>query len=272
MEKLMITTAVVGAEVTRNEQPNLPLTPDEIAIEVEKAWEAGASIAHIHGRDLAGNATQDVNVYREIIEKVKSRCDIIIQVSTGGAVGMTPTDRIAPVTLRPEMATLTTGTVNFGNDVFMNAMDTIRQFASVMKTHEVRPEFEIFDVGMIYNALQIVKEGLVEGHLHFDFVLGVPGAIPATVQHLLHMVDQLPKEATWTVAALGRHQLPLATHAICLGGNVRVGFEDNIYYTKGVLASSNADLVARVARISSELGREIATPNEARRILGINTK
>lgn len=216
-----------------------------------------------------GSSTQAKERYQEIIEQIQKRCNIIIQVSTGGAVGMSIEERMQPLYLKPEMATLSTGTANFGDGVFMNAPRDIERIATVMKQEGVRPEFEIFEVGMINNALQLVKKGFVEGHLHFDFVLGVPGAIPATIQHLLHMVQQIPEGASWTVAGIGRHQLPMAMHALVLGGHVRVGFEDNIYYHKGVLAESNAQLAERIVRIARELGREIATPDEARKMLGI---
>jgi 3-keto-5-aminohexanoate cleavage enzyme len=270
MEKCIITVAVNGAEVMREQQPALPYTPDEIANEVEKAHAAGASIAHIHARWDDGSSTQSKERYQEIIERIRRRCDIIVQISTGGAVGMTAEERMQPVFLNPEMATLTTGTVNFGEGVFMNAPEDIKKLAETMKQEGVRPEFEIFEMGMINNALQLVRQGLVTGHLHFDFVLGVPGAIPASLQHLLWMVQALPEGATWTVAGIGRHQLPMATHALLLGGHVRVGFEDNIYYQKGLLATSNVQLVDRVCRLAQELGREIATPDEARSILGLN--
>ncbi|WP_025025808.1 3-keto-5-aminohexanoate cleavage protein [Caldalkalibacillus mannanilyticus] len=269
MEKCIITVAVNGAEVTREQQPALPYTPEEIALEVEKAHAVGASIAHIHARWDDGSSTQAKERYQEIIEQIQKRCNIIIQVSTGGAVGMSIEERMQPLYLKPEMATLSTGTANFGDGVFMNAPRDIERIATVMKQEGVRPEFEIFEVGMINNALQLVKKGFVEGHLHFDFVLGVPGAIPATIQHLLHMVQQIPEGASWTVAGIGRHQLPMAMHALVLGGHVRVGFEDNIYYHKGVLAESNAQLAERIVRIARELGREIATPDEARKMLGI---
>ena len=269
MSKLIVTAAIVGAEVTREHTPYLPITPEEIAIEVEKVRQAGASIVHLHVRDEKGRPTQDAQVFKEAIDKIRERTDIIIQVSTGGAVGMTSAERIQPVTLSPEMATLTTGTVNFSDDVFLNKPQDIRFFASKMLEYKVRPEFEIFDVGMINNALGLVKEGLVEGHLHFDFVMGVPGGIPATIDHLVHLVNQLPSHATWSVAGVGRYQLMMAMHAIPLGGHVRVGLEDNIYYKKGVLAKGNAELVARITRIATEFGREITTPDEARKILGL---
>lgn len=265
----MITAAVVGAEVTRAHHPRIPYTPEEIADEAVRAWEAGAAIIHLHARRPDGTPTQDRDVYAEIIARIRARCDAILQVSTGGAIGMTPEERMAPLELQPEMATLTTGTVNFGDGVFFNPPDVVERFAREMKARGVRPEFEIFDVGMIEGALALVRKGLVEGHLHFDFVMGVPGGIPATVDNLVHLVRQLPPGATWTVAGVGRHQLPMAVHALVMGGHVRVGFEDNVYYAKGVLAESNAQLVERIVRLAREIGREVATPDEARALLGI---
>ncbi|PTM56785.1 3-keto-5-aminohexanoate cleavage protein [Desmospora activa] len=268
MQKLIITAALVGAELNRGDTPHLPLTPQEIGEAAAKARQAGASIAHIHVRDAKGKPTQDRMIYQEAIAEIQKRSDIIVQVSTGGAVGMSGEERLQPLELCPEMATLTTGTVNFGDGVFWNPPDLIRQFALRMKEKGVRPEFEIFDAGMIPTALRLVEEGLVEGHLHFDFVMGVPGGIPADPRHLLLLVDQLPSGATWTVAGVGRHQLPLSAWAITLGGHVRVGLEDNRYYRKGELAT-NEQLVARVSRLAQELQRPLATPEETRLILGI---
>jgi 3-keto-5-aminohexanoate cleavage enzyme len=269
MEKLIITAALVGAEITKEQQPNLPVTPDEIAEEALRCYQAGASIIHLHVRRDDGTPTQDRARYQETIAKIKERCDVIVQVSTGGAVGMTAEERLQPVSLSPEMATLTCGTVNFGNDVFWNSPTDLERFAAELKRYGVRPEFEIFEAGMIANAMQLAKKDLVEPPYHFDFVLGVPGAMPANAKNLQLLIDSLPAGATWSVAGIGRHQLPMATLAIVLGGHVRVGFEDNIYYRKGELASSNAALVERVVRIARELDRPIATPDEARRILGI---
>jgi 3-keto-5-aminohexanoate cleavage enzyme len=269
VDKLIITAAVVGAEITREQQPNLPITPVEIAEEVYRCYQAGASICHLHVRTDHGTPTQDRERFRETIAEIRKRCDIIVQVSTGGAVWMTPEERLQPVELKPEMATLTCGTVNFGDDVFWNGPKELERFASALKEHGVRPEFEIFEAGMIANALALYKKGLVEPPFHFDFVLGVPGALPASPKNLLFLVESLPSGATWSVAGIGRHQLPMATLAIVLGGHVRVGFEDNIYYRKGELATSNAQLVERVVRIARELDRPIATPDEARAMLGI---
>ncbi|MCS1352327.1 3-keto-5-aminohexanoate cleavage protein [Mechercharimyces sp. CAU 1602] len=268
-EKLMITVALVGAEASRADHPQLPLTAVEIGKAAEASWRAGAAIAHIHVRDHLGNASQDAGLYRAAMDEIKKRCDIIIQVSTGGAVGMNIEERAQPLSLYPEMATLTTGSINFGEDVFLNTPQDIRMLARTMKENRIYPEFEIFDVGMIRNALQLVKEGIVGKNHHFDFVMGVPGAIPATASNLVHLVAQLPARATWSVAGIGRAQLPLATMAMVMGGHVRVGLEDNLYFRKGELAS-NEQLVARIARIAKELERPIATPGEAREILGIS--
>lgn len=269
MEKLIITAAMVGAEVTRQDNPNLPLTPEEIAQAAEEAWQAGASIIHLHVRDERGLPTQSADVFRETIDRIRRRCDVIVQVSTGGATGMTAEERLQPVTLSPEMATLTTGTVNFGDGVFYNPPKDIEAFALAMKERGVKPEIEVFDVGMIGGAAALVKKGLVQPPLHYDLVMGVPGGIPGTPKDLLHLVESLPAGSTWTVAGIGRAELPLGVMAILMGGHVRVGFEDNVYYSKGVLAESNAQLVARIARLARELGREVATPGEARAILGL---
>lgn len=269
MEKLIITAALTGAEVTRADNPNLPITPAEIAEAAYECYEAGASIVHLHVRHADGTPTQDGAVYKETIERIKEKCDIIIQVSTGGAVGMSAEERLQPVYLKPEMATLTTGSVNFGNNVFLNPPAYLKQFARVMQEHGVKPEIEVFDVGMINNALHLVKQGLLKEPLHFDFVMGVPGGIPATIKNLLHLVESIPQGSTWSVAGVGRAELTLATAAVLLGGHVRVGFEDNIYFARGVLAESNAQLVERVVKIARLHYRDIATPQEARSILGM---
>ena len=269
MQKLIITAALTGAEVTREQQPALPVTPQEIAIAAEECARAGASIVHLHAREADGTPTQDRETYREIIAAIRERCDVIVQVSTGGAVGMTSAERLAPVTLAPEMATLSMGTVNFGDDVFMNHPADMETFLHAMQQHGVKPEFEIFDTGMITTLNRWLKKGLLQGPKHVAFVLGIPGGMAGTPQALMYMIEQLPPDATWTVAGIGSAQLPLGTLAILLGGHVRVGFEDNVYYRKGELASSNAQLVARIARISEELNRPVATPAEARAILGL---
>ncbi len=270
MDKLIITAALTGAEVTRAQQPALPITPEEIADAAYACAQAGAAMVHVHARLPDGTPTQDKEMYRQIIAAVKARCNVIVQVSTGGAVGMTPQERLAPVTLKPEMATLSMGTVNFGGDVFMNPPAEMEVFAEAMREHGVKPELEIFDSGMLTTASRWLKKGLLIGSQHFDFVLGIPGGMAGTPEALMYLRSQLPPNSSWTVAGIGPAQLPLATLAMVLGGHVRVGFEDNVYYRKGELASSNAQLVARIARISRELDRAVATPDEARGLLGLS--
>ncbi len=270
MEKLIITAAICGAEVTREDNLNLPLTATELAEAALEAEKAGASIIHLHVRDEGGRATQDIEYFKRAFEAIKENgVTAIIQPSTGGAAGMSWEERIQPVDLNPEMATLDCGTVNFGDGIFINDLPLMRRFAEEMKERNILPELECFEAGNIYNALLLEKEGLLPDHLHFDLVLGIPGALPASVKNLLFMVELLPDGATWTAAGIGRWQLPVAMHTMMMGGHVRVGFEDNIYYKKGVPAESNAQLVSRVARIAKEAGREIASPSEARKILNI---
>lgn len=272
MDKLIITAALTGAEVTREQQPALPVMPDEIAAAAEECAAAGASIVHVHARHPDGTPTQDKAIYAEIVERIRARCDVIVQVSTGGAVGMTAAERLAPVELRPEMATLSMGSVNFGDDVFLNPPADMAAFLAAMKEYRVKPEFEIFDAGMLHSLQRWLKKGVLAGPVHVDFVLGVPGAMAGTPESLMFLRSQLPPEATWTVAGIGAAQLPLGSMAIALGGHVRVGFEDNVWYRKGELAASNAQLVARMARIAAELERPVATVDEARTILGISSR
>ncbi|EEG78410.1 3-keto-5-aminohexanoate cleavage enzyme [Dethiobacter alkaliphilus] len=269
MDKVIITVAPVGAEATRDDNPNLPLTPTQIIEAVYESWQAGAAIAHLHVRDPQGNPTQDPDIFRQVIEGIKQKCDIIIQVSTGGSTDMTPQQRAAPLTLKPEMATLTTGTVNFGSEIFSNPFPLITDFANRMRENNVVPEIEIFDTGMLDTALVLIKKNIISLPLHFDFVLGVPGGMSASARNLAYLADRIPENCTWSVAGIGRHELPLGTMALAMGGHVRVGFEDNVYYEKGVPAASNAQLVARITRLAQELGRTPATPNQARKILGL---
>ncbi|MGI6633363.1 MAG: 3-keto-5-aminohexanoate cleavage protein [Bacillota bacterium] len=273
MDPLVITVAPVGAEVNRSQTPYIPLTPEEIAEECYRAWNEGASIAHLHARDENGDPTQDPAVYARIIDLVRSRTDLIIQISTGGAVGMTVEERVAPVSLKPDMATLTCGTVNFGDGIFTNSWSDMEVFAQAMRKNGVKPEFELFDVGMIENQRRLWVKKLVDLPGHFDFVMGVPGGISGDPRNLMHFASMIPDDgSTWTVAGIGRHELPLGAMAIVLGGHVRVGFEDNIYYSRGVLAKSNAELVSRMVRLAGELGRSVATPAEARKVLRLPEK
>ena len=267
---LIITAAVVGAETMREHTPHVPYTPEEIAEEARRCRDAGATMVHVHGRHDDGAPTQDRETFGRILEETRERTDILVQFSTGGAVGMDIEERIEALELRPDMATLTTGTVNFGDDVFLNSLPMIRTIARRMSRFGVRPEIEVFDTGMIDTALRLCEKGLLEPPLHFDFVLGVPGAMSASARNLEFLVDSIPEDSTWSVAGMGRHELPLAEAAIEMGGHVRVGLEDNIYLKKGVLARGSYELVEEVARRAASADRSIATVEQARQILRID--
>jgi 3-keto-5-aminohexanoate cleavage enzyme len=268
MDPLIITCAPVGAEITLDETPYLPYTPKLLGETALAVREAGGSIIHVHCRNDDGTNTHSVARFREAYEAIRSASDLIVQFSTGGAIGMTPDERASVLELKPEMATLTCGSVNFGDDIFENSFPIMRGILKKMDEYGVRPELEIFDKGHLANARRLAKEGLLAFPQHADFVLGVPGGLEATVQNLCELVDDLPPGCTWSVAGVGRQQLAMAMVAIAMGGHVRVGLEDNLYYTKGRLAR-NEELVARVARIAEEFGRPVATPDQARALLGL---
>ncbi|HAY71113.1 MAG TPA: 3-keto-5-aminohexanoate cleavage protein [Saprospirales bacterium] len=271
MEKLIITAAICGAEVMKEHNQAVPYTVEESVREAKSAFEAGASIIHLHVRYDDGTPTQDVARFKEVIDAIRAEVpDVIIQPSTGGAVGMSNDERLQPLQLNPEMATLDCGTLNFGGDeVFMNTENTIIYFAERMNERGVKPELEVFDKSMIDMALRLHKKGYIRKPMHFDFVMGVNGGISGTLRDFVFMRGSIPEDATYTVAGIGRFEFPLAMAAIIDGGHVRVGMEDNVYISKGKLAASNGELVAKVVRMAKELGREIATPAEARAILGI---
>ena len=271
MEKLIITAAICGAEVTKEHNAAVPYTVEEIGREAETAYKAGASIIHLHVRLDDGTPTQDRERFRLCMEEVKRRCpDAIIQPSTGGAVGMSNEERLQPVDLKPEMATLDCGTCNFGgDDVFVNTENGIKDFGTKMIVLGVKPEVEVFDKGMIDMAIRLQKKGFIKAPMHFNFVMGVNGGISATPRDLVFMHGSIPAGSTFTVSGGGRSEFEMAAMSIIMGGHVRVGFEDNVYLSKGVPAKSNGELVEKVVRIAKELGREIATPAEARQILGL---
>ena len=264
---LIITCAVIGAELTKADSPYLPLTPNEITQSAVDAVNAGAHIIHLHVRDENGNPSQRVDLFGEISKTIRKQCDCILQYSTGGAVGTPLDERIAPLKLKPEMATLSMGTMNFGEDIFENNKATIQSISTAIQNYGVVPELEIFDCGMLNTAYRFIQKGHIPDKHHIDFVLGVPGGISGELKNLMFLVNQLKPEQPWTIAGIGRCQLPLSAHAIAMGGHVRVGFEDNIYYKKGVLAKNNAAFVARIRRIASELNRPVATLEQAKAIL-----
>lgn len=277
--KVIITVAPVGSWPTKDMNPNLPVTPEEIAAEVRRASNAGASVAHVHARDPdTQKPTSDPSIYKTIYEAIRDSCpEIIIQISTGtGAaiLNLSPEERIRSIeVLRPELASLNAGSMNMNRSVFINSAETIEQYARKMTELQVRPEFEVYDLGMISNVEDLIRgAGIVPEPHAYGLVLGVRGGISATVQNLVVMVDALPDECTWQVIAIGRNQIPLGAVGVVMGGGMRVGFEDNLYLRRGVLARSNAELVETAVAITRQVGRQIANPEEARQILHIKKK
>lgn len=277
MEPIILTAAITGAETTRKDQPNLPITPEEQAREAKACFEAGARVIHLHVREDDGSPTQRLQRFKESIEAIRQAApEVIVQISTGGAVGEPFENRLAPLALKPDMGTLNAGTLNFGDEIFMNHPKDIIRLAEAFKEYGVVPEVEVYESGMIDVVAKLVKKEIIVHHpLHIQFVLGVPGGMSGKPKNLLYMAEHLAEEipsATWAVAGIGRWHLPTAMLAMVMGGHIRCGFEDNIYYHKGIVADSNAQLVARLARIAGEIGRPIATPEQARAILALPNK
>ncbi|WP_181348023.1 3-keto-5-aminohexanoate cleavage protein [Thalassobacillus sp. CUG 92003] len=271
MEKLIITVAPNGAQATRQHNPNLPLTPEEIADSIYESWKAGAAIGHVHVRDVMGENTMDLSVYQEVIDRVQEKCDIILNLTTAGGLEPTEEERLRVCELNPEMATFDAGTMNFGSGVFYNTPDFLERLAAETQQRNIKPEIEAFDVGMISNAMRIAKKGLIDEPFHFQFVLGVAGGMPATPKNLMHMAESIPAGSTWSAIGTSKDQLTINTMSILLGGHVRVGMEDSVYFRKGELAETNAQFVTRIVELAQTLGREIATPDEAREILKLKT-
>ncbi|WP_127578784.1 3-keto-5-aminohexanoate cleavage protein [Paenibacillus koleovorans] len=270
MEKLIITAAVTGGVTTVQQNPNLPISPEQIAQSVYDCWNAGASIAHIHAREEDGTPSQKVELYAEIADLVRARCDIIVNfTTTGWGQAGDEESRLGPLACKPEIGTFTPGSMNRKDSLMINSPSFVRKLGRRMLEHGVKPEIEIFDFGMIDQALKLAKEGLLTGRLLFQFVLGVEGGIPATTKNLQHLSESIPAGSAWSVAAVGRGQLPMNLMGIVMGGHIRTGFEDNVYYKYRELAKSNAQLVERLVRYAEELGRPVAKPSEARAILGL---
>jgi len=273
MDKLIITAAITGAETTKEMNPALPVTAEEQARDAKACIEAGAAIIHLHVRGADAKPTQNMGDFRAAIEAIRAACTLtpIIQLSTGGAVGEAMDKRIAPVVaLKPEMASLNVGSLSFGDDVFINHPLDVEKLAKNFLDLKVVPEVEVYEPGHIDITKRLLKKGLLRHPVHYQFVLGVPGGMNGEAKSLVFMRESIDPQDGWGVAGIGRYELSCATHAILMGGHVRVGLEDNVYYRKGELATSNAQLVARVVRLAKELGREVATPAEAREMLGIN--
>jgi 3-keto-5-aminohexanoate cleavage enzyme len=268
-DKLIITVAPTGSVPQKEQTPHVPVTTGEIAEDALRCEQSGASILHIHTRDEQGKPSDDPARFAEVINALKGRTRLILQISTGGRAGVSLESRLRRLAVGGEMASLTTGSVNFPNSVYVNPPDMIAGLAREMRRLAVKPEIEVFDLAMLHNAIALLEKDILQAPLHVNFVMGLKGAMPARIEHLTHLVGFLPKGSTWCVSGVAAAQLPMAVHAILMGGHVRVGLEDNIYFRKGELAT-NPMLVERIVQISRIIGREIATPNEARQILNLD--
>jgi 3-keto-5-aminohexanoate cleavage enzyme len=248
----------------------VPYTPAEIAAEVRRSFDAGARMVHVHARRDDGAPTQDSTRYCETVDAIRAAVpEIIVQVSTGGAVGMGKDERLGSLAARPEMASLTCGTVNFGRGVFENPAPLMLDFARALVAAGVKPELELFDLGHLDNAAWLVRQAPLEGPLHHDLVLGVPGGAAGSPRNVVTLADRLPPGSTWSATGIGRTHLAVITTAIACGGHVRLGFEDQVELRPGELARSNADLVARAVEIGELTGRTVPTPERTRELLGL---
>ena len=275
MDKLIITAAITGSRNTRDIAPYIPITPEEITESAIECWNAGASIVHIHVRDPKdGLGTQDLELFRRVVAPLREKTDLILSLTTSGIGGRNfPVEqRLIPLELQPPLASLDAGSINLGGGVFSNPPEFLDAAAKKMKEKGVKPEIEIFDLGMIVTALRMRDEKKLDDPLYFQFVLGTPWGAPATPKSFLHLYEHIPSNANWSVIGIGRGHLPMSMMGLIMGGHIRVGMEDNIYYEKGVLAKTNAQFVERVVRISREYGREVASPAEARKILGLKQR
>lgn len=272
MDKVIITAAITGSRITREVSPYIPITPEEIAQSAIESWQAGAAAVHIHMRDSkTGLGSQDVGLFRQVVEPLREKTDLVLNLTTSGIPGrnLPNEERLAPLALKPELASLDAGSINLGGSVFINAPDFLDLAAARMKELGVKPEIEVFDLGMMVTAVRMREEGKLQDPLHIQLVLGTPWGAPATPKSFLHLHEHLPPGATWCVIGAGRSQMPMAMMALIMGGHIRVGMEDSVYVDRGILARTNAELVERVVRVIRAYGREVASPQEAREILGI---
>lgn len=286
MDKLIITAAITGSLVTPQQNPNIPVTPEQIAKAAVESAEAGAAIVHLHVRDPeSGIPVQDTDLFSEVVNRIRKESDVIINISTGGGPGMTFDERIGVIPKlseqkgsRPEIASLNAGSVNFGilserkKDFVMSAVQInpwpeLKRFAETMLKHDVKPEIEVYEAGMVNNAKVLQSIGALKEPLHFQFVLGVLGAMQPTVENLVFLKTCIPEKATWSVCAVGLDIFKIGPAAIASGGHVRVGLEDSVYLSSGVKAKSNRELVVKISSIAELMGRPLASPEEARDML-----
>lgn len=272
MSKLIITCGITGSRIQKKETPYIPITPEEIAASAIEAVKAGASVIHIHVRDPETHiGTQDRDLYKRVLTLIREEVDPVICLSTSGVPGknMEYEKRLIPLELRPDMVSFDAGSMNFGGALFLNPPDFLELLAKKANECNVKLELECFHTGMVSTCLHMMEAGIIERPLQFQFVLGVRGGAPATVKSLITMLDMIPEDSVWSVIGIGAAQFPMAMVSMVIDGHIRVGLEDNVYYSKGVLAKSNAQLVERIVRIAREYERDIATPEEAREMLAL---
>jgi uncharacterized protein (DUF849 family) len=298
MSKAVFTAAITGSIHTPTMSPYLPITPDQIADNAFQAYEAGAAVVHIHVRNPeTGQPSPDLELFKKVLTKVKSKCDVIVCPTTGGALGMTAEHRVAVVsTFKPELASCNMGSMNFAlfpllermkdfkfpwekqylefteDLIFTNTFKSMRIFLNIFNENGTKPELEVYDAGMINNAAFMIGRGLLKTPVYIQFVLGILGGMAATIENLIFLYESAcrqigEKNFVWSVCAAGRKEIPMCMHALLMGGNARVGLEDALWLEKGVLAKNNAELVSKMVRIAKEFGIEPATPAEARKML-----
>lgn len=272
MADTIITVAPTGAWPTKEHNPAVPLTPREIAEDVYECWRAGAAIAHLHMRDDAGKGTMDKGRFIETVGRIRQRCDIVLNLTTSGDLNATDETRMAHlIELKPELASFDAGSMNWMHStLFINHPAFLERLAGVMNENGVRPEIEVFDPGMLYNAIHYMKKNVLRGPGYFQFVLGAAGGIAATVENLVFLKSLLPPHAQWSAFGIGAGHLPILFATLSLGGHIRVGMEDNVLYAKGRLAKNNAEFVARAARLVREANGSVATAPGAREILNLS--
>ena len=274
-EKIIITAALTGSRPTKEMNPAVPYSPKEIIEAALDSHKAGAAIAHIHLRDpKTGQPDFKIELFNEVLDGIRQQSDMIVNLTTSGLFLDGPdvtTERLQPVSLKPDLCSFDLGSINFQDRVFINPPDWAEAAAKCMKENGVKPEIEAFDVGHIYQACDLIQKGLIDHPPYFQLCMGVKWGMEASPENLLFMKSKLPSNAQWSVLGVGKDQLPMITMGILLGGNIRVGFEDNIYLRKGVLASSNAQMVEMAVDLIERLGSQVATPQEARQILGLKS-
>lgn len=268
--RVILTVAPTGSSTPAAKCPGLPVTPAEIAAETYECWKAGASVVHLHVRDDQGNASMEYEKFRESVALIREKCDIVINMTTAGGFGVPDDERILPLDLIPEMATMDAGSMNVKGDfVFHNSVAFLEKLGRRAQELGIRPEIEVMDTGMVYTALRLIEQGYIKSPPHFQMVLGMENGMAATVENLVYMKNLLPPGATWSAFGVGKAHLTILMATLALGGHVRVGMEDNIYLDAGQKASSNVDFVERTRRIIELNNKRPATPEETRAMLGL---